>query len=99
MGTYHSTHCEYGTTDTVYFVQMGFALNVYSSYYNFLLSGDFNKQEDESSTQNFLDESHAKHLVKEVTCFKNIDNPSCLDLCEVSKTQLQFPLAFPIFIK
>ena len=30
-GTYHSTHPEYGTTDSDYFEQMGFALDVYSS--------------------------------------------------------------------
>ena len=79
MGTYHSTHCEYGTTDTAYFKQMGFVLDVYSSYDKVLL-GDFNVQEDESNIQNVLDEFHAKNVVKELTCFKNIDNPSCLDL-------------------
>ena len=34
-------------TDTAYFEQMGFALDVYSSYDKFLLAGDFNVQEDE----------------------------------------------------
>ena len=80
VGTYHSTHPEYGTTNTAYFEQMGFALDAYSSYDNFLLAGDFNIQEGECSIQNFLDEFHAKKLVKEVTCFKNIENPSCIDL-------------------
>ena len=27
-----------------------------------------------------MDEFHAKNFVKEGTCFKNIDNPSCIDL-------------------
>ena len=80
VGTYHSTHREYGTSDAAYFEQMGFALDVYSSYDNFLLAGDFNVQEDENSIQNFMDEFLAKNLVKEGTCFKNIDNPSCIDL-------------------
>ena len=80
VGTHHSTHPEYGTTDSDNFVQMGFALNVYSSYGKFLLAGDFNVREEEYSLQHFLEEFHAKNLVKEETCFKNIENPSCIDL-------------------
>ena len=78
VGTYHSTHPEYGTTDIDYFEQMGFALDVYSNYEKFLLAGDFNVQEDEPSIQGFLEEYHAKNLVKENTCFKNIDNQVAL---------------------
>ena len=47
MGTYHSTHPEYGTKDTVFFEQIGLAMDVYCKYDKFLLAGDFNVQEDE----------------------------------------------------
>ena len=80
VGTYHSTHPQYGTNDNDYFEQIGLALDVYSNYDKFLLAGDFNVQEDESSIQNFLDVFCAKNLVKEKTCFKSLDNPSCIDL-------------------
>ena len=48
---------------------MGFALDVYSSL-KILLVGDFKVREEEYSLQDFLEEFDAKHLVKEVTCFK-----------------------------
>ena len=59
---------------------MGFALDVYSSYGRFLLAGDFNVREDECSLKELMEEFHAKNLVKEEICFKNIENPSCIDL-------------------
>ena len=59
---------------------MGFALDVYSSYDKFLLAGDLNIEEGENCLGYFLDEFQAKNLVKEPTCFKNPDNPSCVDL-------------------
>ena len=37
-------------------------------------------QEGEACMDDFLDEFHAKNMVKEPTCFKNPDNPSCVDL-------------------
>ena len=80
VGTYHSKHQDYGTSDIDYFEQIGFALDVYYSYAKFLLAGDFNVQEDKLCIQSFLDEFDAKNLVKESTCFKNPDNPSCIDL-------------------
>ena len=58
---------------------MGFALDVYSSLKK-LLVGDFKVREEEYSLQDFLEEFHAKNLVKEETCFKNVENPSCIDL-------------------
>ena len=47
---------------------------------NFLLAGDFNVQEEENSLQEFLDDFSAKNLVKEKTCFKSLENLSCIDL-------------------
>ena len=39
-----------------------------------------NVQESEPCMQDFLEEFNAKNLVKGNTCFKNINNPSCIDL-------------------
>ena len=82
VGTYHSTNVEYGTTDEVFFKQMTLALDVYSKYDKFLLAGDFNVNVFDSSDilEDFLDEFHALNLVKEPTCFKSHENPSCIDL-------------------
>ena len=81
VGTYHSTNAKYGTTDEEYFRQMGLALDVYSSTYDkFLLAGDFNVKEENDTLDEFLEDYHAKNLVKEPTCFKNPENPSCIDL-------------------
>ena len=41
FGTYHSTHPDYGLSDTDYFNQVGLALDVYSNYEKFLLAGGF----------------------------------------------------------
>ena len=69
IGTYHSTHPDYGTKDNDYFEQIGLALDVYCNYDKFLLAGDFNVQEEESCLQDFLNEYSAKNMVKENTCF------------------------------
>ena len=53
---------------------------MYSNYEQFLLAGDFNGQEEDDSLKEFLDEFNAKNLVKDKTCFKSLDNPSCIDL-------------------
>ena len=80
VGTYHSTNKEYGTKDSEYFEQIGFALDIYSNYDKVLLAGDFNVEEDESCIKDFMNEFNATNLVKENTCFKNPNNPSCIDL-------------------
>ena len=79
-GTYHSRHEDYGTTDLTYFEQMSLALDSYCEYDKFLLAGDFNVQEEEACLDDFLDQFSAKNMVKEDTCFKSVDNPSCIDL-------------------
>ena len=80
FGTYHSKNQEYGLNDKDYFEQIGLALDVYSNYDKFLLAGDFNIEEEESVLKEFLFEYNAKNLVKDRTCFKSIENPSCIDL-------------------
>ena len=80
VGTYHSTDKNFGTKDDVFLEQIGLALDVYSKYDKFLLAGDFNLKVDLSILDEFMDEFHAKNLVKEPTCFKSTENPSCIDL-------------------
>ena len=45
-----------------------------------MLFGDFNAGESEPCLSRFLYEYNAKNIVKENTCFKNVSNPSCIDL-------------------
>ena len=80
FGTYHSTRPIYGTNDENYFKEVGQALDIYCNYEIFLLAGDFNKEENENCLNDFLSDYNAKNLVKENTCFKSLDNPSCIDL-------------------
>ena len=45
-----------------------------------MLVGDFNAEESEPYLSRFLYEYNAKNIVKENTCFKNVLNPSYIDL-------------------
>ena len=54
--------------------------NYIGNYDNILLSGDFNSEFSEPCLNNFCDIYNLKNLLKEPTCFKNPDNPSCVDL-------------------
>ena len=46
----------------------------------FLHVGDFNAEDTESCLSEFLYEHNAENIVKDKTCFKNLNNPSCIDL-------------------
>ena len=52
-----------------------------SRYDKHLCIGDFNSETSEVALRNFCDLCKLKDLVREQTCFKNPDNPSCIDLC------------------
>ena len=81
VGTYHSKNPKYGASDVKFFKQIGLALDVYSSRFDkFLLAGDFNTEEGNETLDEFLEDYHAKNLVKVPTCFKSLNNPSCIDL-------------------
>ena len=67
-------------SDEEYLKQIGMALDVYSSYDKYLLTGDFNIEETDACLSDFLFEHNAKNLVKDPTCFKSVHNPSCIDL-------------------
>ena len=77
LGSYHPPT----QPDQYYFDCVGRALDIYAENYdNFLLSGDFNAEESEPILSSFIFEYNAYCLVKEKTCFKNPNNPSCIDL-------------------
>ena len=84
FGSYHPPH---KSQPNDYFLNhleraMDKFLTVYS---NFLLIGDFNMQEDDTLLYDFLYQYDAFNLVKDETCFKNPDNPSCIDLLITNK--------------
>ena len=54
--------------------------NYIGNYDNILLLGDLNSEFSEPCLNDFCDIYNLKNLVKEPTCFKNPDNPSCIDL-------------------
>ena len=51
-----------------------------STYDNLVLLGDFNAEPEEESISEFLNLCNLKNLVKQNTCFKNPDKPTCIDL-------------------
>ena len=79
VGAYHSTNKEYGCSDDVFLQHIGVMIDKYSSYDKFLIAGDLNMQEGQVVFDNFLEVHQAKNLVKEPTCYKSPQNPSCID--------------------
>ena len=87
FGGYRSEHELYGAKGDDFFHEISVALDKYSNYDKFLLAGDFNLEVEEEVLDDFLVEHHAKSLVKEPTCFKSLDNPSCIDLFLTNSVQ------------
>ena len=77
FGSYHPP----SQKDEYYFQSVGRGLDIYNEFYEkFLLIGDFNAEDTESCLSTFLFQYDAKNIVKDKTCFKNPNNPSCIDL-------------------
>ena len=51
----------------------------HAKYENFILLGDFNVEINNQFMQDFCDTYNLKALVKEATCYKNPDKPTCID--------------------
>ena len=51
-----------------------------TKYDNILLIGDFNCDVNDSKIKHFCDEYNLTNLINKPTCYKNPDNPSCIDL-------------------
>ena len=58
---------------------------LYIKYENFILIGDFNSEMHEDAMNVFCATYNLKNLVNEPTCFKNAENPSCIDLILTNK--------------
>ena len=56
---------------------------------NFILLGDFNSCMEDSPMKTFGEIYKLENLIKEATCFKNPENPTCIDLILTNK-----PLSF-----
>ena len=48
-------------------------------YDNFVLPGDLNSEPTESAVRYFCQIYSCKNLIKDNTCFKNPEKPSCID--------------------
>ena len=56
------------------------ALDAFSTKYeNIILLGDFNVCVDDETMRNFCNSYSLNSLIKQPTCFKNPENPSCTD--------------------
>ena len=57
------------------------SLDLYSAEYeHFIIVGDFNTKVTQTSMKVFCDSYEFKNLIKDVTCYKNPENPSSIDL-------------------
>ena len=62
-------------------VEIKKGLEFYSSKYeNSIILGDFNAEVENIHLSEFCALFNLKNLVKEPTCFKNLDNPTSIDL-------------------
>ena len=50
--------------------------------------GDFNSEPTDDELQEFCNLFNLKNLVKEPTCYKNPEKPSCIDLILTSRHKL-----------
>ena len=58
-----------------------------TNFENFLLVGDFNAEESNNSVKDFCNVYGFKHLIKESTCYKNANNPKCINLMLANKNR------------
>ena len=61
--------------------EIGNNLDLFSSKYdNCLLLGDFNAEPNEPAISDYCEIYFVKNIIKEKTCFKNPENPTCVHL-------------------
>ena len=63
-------------------LQIESAINYYcKTYENLIILGDFNAKISDFNMKSFCTiNAHLKCIIKELTCYKNPDNPTCIDL-------------------
>ena len=77
LGTYRPPNQE----KDYYFRSISNSLDLYiGNYERFILIGDFNINENDQMLVDFNHQYNSKNIVKDPTCFKNINNPSTIDL-------------------
>ena len=59
----------------------------FSKYNNVLVLGDFNVSVEEANIKNFCERFSLKNLIKNSTCYRNPNNPSCIDLMFTNKAR------------
>ena len=66
---------------TSHFSSLSTALDkLCKDYENIILHGDFNVEVEEKNKSEFVSVYNLTNLVKQKTCFKILENPSCIDL-------------------
>ena len=64
-----------------YLKEIGNNLDILSSKLaNYLIMGDFNAEPNQPAISDFCEIHNTKNIMKEKTCFKNPENPTCIDL-------------------
>ena len=58
-----------------------------TNYENVILLGNFNDEVEEKNLPNFISVHNLKTLIKQKTSFKNIENPTCIDLILTNSPQ------------
>ena len=76
LGTYHPP----SQSNQYYFNNFNRSLGTYRNYEKILLVGDFNAQTTDQYLSSFLYQDELSSIVKERRYFKNVSNPSCIDL-------------------
>ena len=56
-------------------------------YDNLLLLGDFNSEMREEDMMTFCETYSLTNLITEPTCFKSVENPSCIDVMLTNRSQ------------
>ena len=58
-----------------------------SKYDNIILLGDFNTEPTDAALSNFCEIYNFENLIKDKTCFKNPNQPSCIDLIITNRSK------------
>ena len=66
--------------DQYFFDNIDKGLDIYSTYEKVILDGDFNSQISENCIDTFMYHHNLQSIIKEPSCYKNPNNPSCIDL-------------------
>ena len=72
----YRAHCQ---NHNYFFDNIDKCLDVYSTYERVALTGDFNAQVGEKSFDSFLYQHGLTSINRYPTCYKNPNNPSCID--------------------